>query len=231
MSKEPEQPQAGKVLTLQVVKDLLKPLDERITEVLNSQAEVKATIREAATLKSENEKLKRRVTKMEEINENLCRRLSAIENRLLESNIILTGIREGAWETEEARKESVYEVISETVLGRTFDDRLQTAKTMQIRSTRCLEKYRQMYNRPALVEFMVKEDADYLLNNRSYLPNGVYINREYSKETEETDEQRSQTVYLTGSITPQNEQPQPGNSTNYMPEVESTTYHGVYAVP
>ena len=168
-----------------MVKDLLKPLDEQITEVLNSQAEVKGTIRETATLKSENEKLKRRVTKMEEINENLCRRLSAIENRLLESNIILTSIREGTWETEEARKESVYEVISETVLGRTFDDQLQTVKTMQIRSTRRLGKYRQMYNRPVLVEFMVKEDADYLLNNRSYLPNGVYIDREYSKETEE----------------------------------------------
>ena len=48
---------------------------------------------------------------------------------------------------------------------------------MQIRSTRCLGKYRQMYNRPVLVEFMVKEDADYLLNNRSYLPNSVYIDR------------------------------------------------------
>ena len=42
-----------------------------------------------------------------------------------------------------------------------------------------------MYNRPVLVEFMMKEDADYLLNNRTYLPSGVYINREYSKETEE----------------------------------------------
>ena len=42
---------------------------------------------------------------------------------------------------------------------------------------------------------------------------------------------RSQTIYLTGSITPQNEKPQPGNSMNYVPGVESTTYHGVYAVP
>ena len=44
-------------------------------------------------------------------------------------------------------------------------------------------------------------------------------------------ERRSRTIYLTGSITPQNEQPQPGNSMNYMPGVESATYHGVYAVP
>ena len=42
-----------------------------------------------------------------------------------------------------------------------------------------------MYNRPILVEFASKEDVDYLLTNRTYLPKGIYIVREYSKETEE----------------------------------------------
>ena len=73
MSKEPDQPQKGEVLTLQAVKDLLRPMDERITEVLNRQIKVKATIGEAATLKSENERLKRRVTRIEEINQNLSK--------------------------------------------------------------------------------------------------------------------------------------------------------------
>ena len=59
MSKEPDQPPKGDVLTLQAVKDLLRPMDERITEVLNSQIEIKANIGQAATLKSENERLKR----------------------------------------------------------------------------------------------------------------------------------------------------------------------------
>ena len=76
------------------------------------------------------------ITRIEEINLHLSKRLTDLESRLLESNIILTGIREGTRETEEAQKESVYEVISETILGRTFEDRLQRAKTMQIRSTR-----------------------------------------------------------------------------------------------
>ena len=136
MSKDANQPQQGDVLTLQAVKDLLKPMDERITEVLNSQIEVKATIGEAATLKSENKKLKCRVTKMEELNLTLCKRVSDLENRMLESNVILTDIREGVWENDDVHKESVYEVMSETVLGRIFEDRFQTAKTMQIRSMR-----------------------------------------------------------------------------------------------
>ena len=175
---------SGGALTLQAVKDLLKPMDDRITAVLKTQMEMKATIGEAATLKSENEKLKQRVMKMEEINCELNRRLTNLENRLLESNIILTGVREGVWETDEDRKEMIYEIISDTVLGRTFDEQLLTAKTMLIRSSRRLGRYSAMYNRPILVEFATKEDAEYLLTNRTYLPRGIFIDREYSKETE-----------------------------------------------
>ena len=44
-------PQSGKALTLQAVKDLLKPMDERISAVLDKQIEMKTTIGEAAMLK------------------------------------------------------------------------------------------------------------------------------------------------------------------------------------
>ena len=145
---------------------------------------MKATIGEAATLKNENEKLKQRVMKMEEMNCELHRRLSNLENRMLESNIILTGVREGVWETDDERKEMIYEIIFDTVLGRTFDEQLLTAKTMRIKSSRRLGRYSAMYKRLILVELTTKEDAEYLLTNRTYLPHGIYIDREYSKETE-----------------------------------------------
>ena len=127
--------QPGEVLMLQAVKDLLKPMDERISAVLNTQIEMKTTIGEAAMLKHENEKLKQKVTKMKEINSDLNRRLTNLENRIFESNVILTGVREGVWEMDEDRKEMIYEIISDIVLGRSFDDRIQTAKMMHIRST------------------------------------------------------------------------------------------------
>ena len=115
-------PTSGGVLTLQAIKDLMKPMDDRITAILKTQIEMKATIGEAATLKSENEKLKQRVTEMEELNYKLSRRLTNLENRFLESNIILTGVREGVWETDEDRREMIYEIISDTVLSRTFNE-------------------------------------------------------------------------------------------------------------
>ena len=67
-------------LTLQAVKDLLKPLDERISKVLTTQEEMNATIGEAATLRLENENLKQRMTEVESMNEKLSKRLSELEN-------------------------------------------------------------------------------------------------------------------------------------------------------
>ena len=55
----------GDDLTLEAVKDLLRPLNERLNELLSSQNEMKETIGEATTLREENEKLKQRVAKAE----------------------------------------------------------------------------------------------------------------------------------------------------------------------
>ena len=140
---------------------------------------------DAALLKEENEKLKQRMTKMEGTNQRLQQGISALEDKLLETNIILTGIYEGAWETDEARREVLYEVISNMIVGTTFEEKYETAKTMYIKHSRRVGKYRQMYNRSISVTFLYKEDADYILNNRKYLPQGVYVDKEYSKDTEE----------------------------------------------
>ena len=89
---------------------------------------------------------------------------------MMESCIILTGIKEDAWETDEVRREKKFGVLSNTVLGTTYEDRLDTAKIMYIKNSSRIGRYRRMYNRPISVEFLYKEDEDYLLNNRSYLP-------------------------------------------------------------
>ena len=37
---------------------------------------------------------------------------------------------------------------------------------------------------PISVDFLQKDDTDYIMDNKSYLPHGVYADREYSQETE-----------------------------------------------
>ena len=42
-----------------------------------------------------------------------------------------------------------------------------------------------MRSRPISIEFHYKSDADYLINNKKYFGEGIYVDREYCKETEE----------------------------------------------
>ena len=108
-----------------------------------------------------------------------------LENKLMESCVILTSVKEEAWETDEVRRQKIFGILSNTVLGSTYEDRLATTKIMYMKHSVRLGRFRRMYNRPISVEFLYKEDADYLINNRSYLPEGVYVDKQYSKDTEE----------------------------------------------
>ena len=108
---------------------------------------------------------------------------------MMESCVILSGIKEETWETDEPRQEKIFGILSNTVVGPTYEDRLETSKIMYIKNSSRIGRYRRLHNCPISVEFLYKEDADYLVNNRSYLLQGVYMDRQYSRETEEERKQ------------------------------------------
>ncbi|MCG8621437.1 MAG: NADAR family protein, partial [Proteobacteria bacterium] len=137
-------------------------------------------------LKEENIELTRRLNHVEEQNRKLTRRVCALENKLLESNVIFSGIPESTWEEASARKEKIIEAIASTVLGQTYQERYEVAKWMTIKNTRRIGTYKAMKTRPISVEFMNKEDAEYVLQNRKYLPEQVFVDKEYCQETEES---------------------------------------------
>ena len=65
-----------------------------------------------------------RIKQIELKNLKLTNRICALENKMLEANIILHGIKEAPWETEEARQEKVYDAVQETMMGRSYDEKL-----------------------------------------------------------------------------------------------------------
>ena len=78
-----------------------------------------------------------------------------------------------------------FDAISDTVLGRTYEDRMDVARSMIIRSSKRIGRYNLLSSRPISIEFLYKEDAIYLLNNMKYLGEWVYVEKEFCKETEE----------------------------------------------
>ena len=170
---------------LKALEKLLEPLRKDIKDLTTSHKEIKLDVRNNAILQEENKMLSDRIKKIEQKHDKLLNRVCELENRLLEGNLIIRGIKEGPWETEDVRLEKIYHAMTETVLGRNYEDRLETVKLMTIKSTRRLGKYTAMRSRPISVEFHYKSDADYLMNNKKYFREGIYVDREYCKETEE----------------------------------------------
>ena len=121
----------------------------------------------------------------EEKNMELTQRVIKLETKILESYVLMHGIQESPWETEEDSCEKIYIALFDTLLGRTKEDRLNIARGMLIKSTKRVGTYQSMRVQPISVEFLYKADAEYLLQNRKYLSDGIYVDKEYCKNVED----------------------------------------------
>ena len=74
--------------------------------------------------------------------------------------------------------------ISHIISGEDSDDRLNQARNIPIKDVSQLGRYFVTQNQPVLVEFYHKTDVEFILSNRRELPKGVYIDKQYSDETE-----------------------------------------------
>ena len=111
-------------------------------------------------------------------------KLNRLEDRSLESNLILHGIEEQSPDNLEARIKKVYNAISSTINRDTPTERLVVAHEVEIVRTRCLGKADQNKTRPLSVEFASKYDAEQIFANRFSLEQGIYVDREFCFETE-----------------------------------------------
>ena len=97
------------------VSNVIKPLQESIDVLLASKKKTEEIQGEVKKLKYENKAMTRRCNIMEKENKTLKNRLSDIENKLLENNIVMHGVEESFEESESQRKMKVKAMISHTV--------------------------------------------------------------------------------------------------------------------
>ena len=107
-----------------------------------------------------------------------------MKDKLLESNVIFQGVPDSIWEPAETTKEKVLAVISHAISGDTQEDKMDQVRKMPIKDFTHLRCYTAIRNQAILVEFYYKSNAIFLLSNRTHLPKGVYVDRQYSDKTE-----------------------------------------------
>ena len=173
-----------KIAMQELIDQKLDPIEHKINQLLDTkklQVEQQTELNKMKTAQSE---LYRKCLKIENENNKLKARLERLECKMLDGNVILHGLREDVWELEENRKEKVYKAISATVDEENETERMNIARGLTIRKTTRIGKYRVGKNRPVSIMFEKKSHADVLFENRSWLPRGMFLNREYTAEVE-----------------------------------------------
>ena len=183
----PELAKMGRILAKEITKSLsnaLIPLQNDIIQLHADTARLAQSENKVEELKSENENLHARVCKLEFNNRLLKRKLGKLEDRLLDNNLLFRGIKEEDGETELSRYQIILEIISTTFMGPDYQTQLNQAKQIHIEKLVRKGRYAPNRTRPILVTFCHHCNAQDILANKRYLPEGIYVNQEYGEETE-----------------------------------------------
>ena len=183
----PELAKMGRILAKEITKLLsnaLIPLQNDIIQLHADTARLAQSENKVKELKSENKNLHARVCKLEFNNRLLKRKLGKLEDRLSDNNLLFSEIKEEDGETEMSRYQIILEIISTTFMGPDYQTQLNQAKQICIEKLVRKGRYAPNRTRPISVTFSHHCDAQDILANKRYPPQGIYVNQEYGEETE-----------------------------------------------
>ena len=107
-----------------------------------------------------------------------------MEDQLLEQNVIFQGLHEEEYDDIQDIKTKIISVIAVVSEGKTVEEKKESSKKTPIDSVEHLGKFNPNRSRPVKVKFINKSDVDNLIKNKKKLPDGVFMDKEYSKAME-----------------------------------------------
>ena len=173
-----------KSLIQETMKEMLRPIQDSINNLLGMKTNLESQESKITKLKYENSKLSSEVHQLKCVMSEVQKKLTQLEDKSLECNLIFQGISETTPDDENARAEKIYRVISATISRDMPDEWLQLAREVELIRTRRLGKPDPTRTRALSVEFSNKFDAEQIYANRFSMDDGIYVDKEYSYATE-----------------------------------------------
>ena len=162
----------------------IKKIENDMKTLLKDRELLPEYVQKVQNLEQNTKQLNSKVEKIEQENQELKQKLVKIEDKLLENNLIISGVEEPKFEEDGLRRDKLDIIIVKMLPGETNEEKLEKAKKLDIVSTACLGKYNPIKGCPISVAFVKKADADHVYNSKKLLGKGVYVDREYSSTTE-----------------------------------------------
>ena len=163
----------------------LEPINNNINSLLETAKVTEKNTVEISNLKRENYLLKTKCQTLEQEQKHIKDRLDKMENTQLDNNLIIHGVPEPtAWEYPEMCYEKVVNYLSYTMNGENEPEKMNQARNLSIQKTKRIGRFSVDRSRPISITFSRYEDVEYLLTYKKYLPEGIYLDKEYCEEIE-----------------------------------------------
>ena len=162
------------------IKESIQTMSAAIINTISTNPVIQLNTSNIHALKEENKELQYLAAEQAKLKV----QMTQLETRNLEYTLIMRGIREEPKETEDICCDKIYRELANMIAGSDPEERYTTAKTLTIRKCRRLGKLKRDRIRPVSIEFVHKEDHTYVLENRSYLSEGIFVDKEYPVEIE-----------------------------------------------
>ena len=159
-------------------------MTESMASLVANDSSLQQQKHEMVCLKVDNKRLTAKVLTLEIEQNKLKTKLDQMEQKSLDHCLVIQGIPEGPNEGERECVDKIYAELSNTVESSEVNERLVMARRMEIKRACRIGCYNPQYSRPLSVEFKYCLDTDYIMENRGYLNEGVYVDREYTDEIE-----------------------------------------------
>ena len=163
---------------------MLKPIQDTLKGMSKTKETVERHVSKIKHLESENWKLNAEVKTLKQELKEVRIRITSLENKALDKHLIFHGIEEDLGNEREDLASKIYQEISPTINRETEADRIQVASEIEIIRARRLGKKEDNRVRPISVEFSNKFDVEQIYANRFDFNEGIYVDRQYSKETD-----------------------------------------------
>ena len=162
----------------------IDPLEIKVNTLFSDNSELPKHVEEVAKLKVCHERMEIRVSEVERENEQLKSKLSDIEDMLLESSIVLFGIKEEKWEEPGPRRELVNIELACLMPGDSAEVKLNKARELNIENIERIGKFNPTKGRPLAIKFSSRRDAERVIDGKKELRKGLFVDRRYCDASE-----------------------------------------------
>ena len=146
---------------------VIEKVTASVNKIIEANPIVQAHSSSIIELKAEAANNKSNIVGLNKEQEELKAKLISIENRTLENCLVFRGLAESEYEKESETRKKVKNTLKNLISSNSDEETKQAINNIEIRRCRRLGKYNKDRARPISVDFLRKDDTDFIMDNKA----------------------------------------------------------------